>query len=79
METNGTAKGKIPEGSVTNRRLAMEAMVDAGKAMLKAYSEGGVLALPEEYNSIASQVRDFIIWRENLEFKSRPRTREELI
>jgi len=79
METNVTEKGKIPEGSITHRRLAMEAMVEAGKAMLKAHAEGGFLALPEQYNLVASQVQAFVEWRESLGFKSGSRTLEELI
>lgn len=75
MET----KRKIPEGSMTQRREAMEAMVTAGKEMLKASEDHGVLSLPEKYNLVARQVQEFIEWRKSQVFKHEPRTLEELV
>jgi len=79
METNVINKVKIPEGSVTQRRLAMEAMVTAAKAMIEAHQDGGYLALPEKYNLVASQVQEFIEWRQSQKFEVKMRTLEELI
>lgn len=71
---------KIPEGSMTHRREAMEAMVEAGKALLEAHASHGFLALPEKYDLVAQQVHEFIEYRKSLEFKLEPRRPiEELI
>ena len=80
METNAIAIVKIPEGSMRQRREAMEAMVDAGNAMIKAYEEHGYLPLPEKYSLVARQVQEFIECRmKSLGFKYEPRTLEELV
>lgn len=79
MEADAKTKVKIPAGSMTKRREAMEAMAEAAKTMLKAHEDHGVLSLPEKYNVVASHVQEFIEWRKTLEFKHEPMTREELI
>jgi hypothetical protein len=70
---------KIPEGSMRKRREAMDAMVEAGKSMLKAQGTCGVLPLPEKYNVVARQVQELIQWRKRQVFKVKPRNPEELI
>lgn len=69
----------IPEGSMRKRREAMAAMVKAGKAMLKAQAECGVLDLPEKCNLVAIQVQDFIQWRQSMLLKPEPKPDDKFI
>ena len=78
MEPDVIVKMEIPEGSIRRRREAMEAMIEAGKAMILAHGNTGILPLPEAYNLMAIQVHEFIEWRKNLTFKHEPRSPEEL-
>ena len=73
-------KRKVPEGSMTQRREAMESMVTAATAMVKAHENSGYFGLPEKYNEMAHQAREFIEWKKSREFKIEPRLPiEELI
>lgn len=60
------------------RREAMKAMVEAGKAMLKAQGTCGVLPLPEKYNLAARQVQEFIQRSKMPKISTRPIPPEEL-
>lgn len=75
---NATEKTKYPVGSMTIRREAMEGMVEAGKAMIKAHESRGPLPFPAKYNELARQVQEFLDWKATQVFTVTAQTPEEL-